>query len=226
MDGIHDLGGKQGFGAITTSEEGPALPERWQGFVFTLVNEMLRSGIAANVDYFRHAVERVLPSAYLDDGYYGRWLGAAETILVEAGELTQDEVGARVLVRGNDLSRAAARPAVDPARFPSPDDGQPDTAERSVAEEPKFKPGDRVRTARFGARGHTRLPAYARGASGEVITLHNAWVFPDSNAHGRGEDPQHLYTVRFENHELFGEDCDPDVVVCLDLFEPYLEKEA
>ena len=49
-------------------------------------------------------------------------------------------------------------------------------------------------------------------------------VFPDDNAHGRGENPQYLYTVAFEGDALWGEGGEADVEVCIDLFEPYLER--
>jgi len=67
---------------------------------------------------------------------------------------------------------------------------------------------------------HTRLPRYVRGHTGTVESVHGCHVFPDTNAHGRGEDPQWLYTVRFSAHELWGRDDDDSVSI--DAFEPYL----
>ncbi|MFU8813937.1 MAG: SH3-like domain-containing protein, partial [Pseudomonadales bacterium] len=66
-------------------------------------------------------------------------------------------------------------------------------------------------------------PAYARSKRGVVDAAHGGWVFPDSNAHGQGENPQHLYTVVFTGEELWGEESEPGVRVSLDLFESYLE---
>jgi nitrile hydratase len=51
-------------------------------------------------------------------------------------------------------------------------------------------------------------------------------VYPDDHAHDRGENPQHLYGVRFEARELWGEGAEPGVSVCIDLFEPYLERDG
>ena len=48
-------------------------------------------------------------------------------------------------------------------------------------------------------------------------------MFPDSNAHGNGELPQHVYSVAFDGAELWGDAAEPGTVVHLDLFEPYLE---
>ena len=57
--------------------------------------------------------------------------------------------------------------------------------------------------------GHTRLPRYARGRAGVVERVHGAHVLPDANAHGAGEQPQWLYTVRFAARELWGDDGRP-----------------
>ena len=67
-----------------------------------------------------------------------------------------------------------------------------------------------MRTLNVNPRGHTRLPRYARGRTGVIERVHGCHVFPDSNAHGRGEDPQWLYSVRLGS-------------VNFDAFEPYLE---
>ncbi len=72
--------------------------------------------------------------------------------------------------------------------------------------------------------GHTRLPGYARGRVGRVVRVHpGAWVFPDTNAHDRGEDPQVAYAVGFSARDLFGASGDPATRLHVDLFEPYLE---
>ena len=84
-----------------------------------------------------------------------------------------------------------------------------------------FKVGDKVRARNINPQGHTRLPRYARGRAGEIVLVHGTHLLPDSSAHGRGDDPQWLYTVRFSAHELWGKES-PDYVH-LDLWEPYLE---
>ena len=99
-------------------------------------------------------------------------------------------------------------------------------AQRPLSTAPSFGVGDAVVTQGAPCAGHTRLPAYARGKRGEVIAWHGGWIFPDANAHGEGERPTHLYTIRFPGQALWGAGAEPDTVVCLDLFEPYLEKAA
>ena len=94
---------------------------------------------------------------------------------------------------------------------------------RPVPAPARFKIGDRVRAKNIHPKTHTRLPRYARGHVGVVERLHGAHVFPDSIVAGKGEDPQWLYTVRFDAQELWGADADPTVKVSIEAFEPYLE---
>ena len=94
---------------------------------------------------------------------------------------------------------------------------------RSTGAPAIFKPGDRVRTKNIHPATHTRLPRYARSRIGVVEALRGCHVFPDSVAIGKGEDPQWLYTVRFEGRELWGANADPSLQVSIEAFEPYLE---
>jgi nitrile hydratase beta subunit len=220
MDGIHDLGGKEGFGAVEREVDEPVFHARWEARVFGM--NLTDADAGRNVDRFRHAIERIAPAAYLTHGYYGRWLGGLEIRIVESGVLDAASITRRALELGaspNDL--IAARPSVHPDRIDYPPAG--DGNRRRLSREARFVVGARVRTRGHGTPGHTRLPAYARGRIGVVTARHGGWVYPDSNAHGRGEDPQHLYTVGFDGRELWGDATEPNVVVQLDLFEPYLE---
>ena len=70
--------------------------------------------------------------------------------------------------------------------------------------------------------GHTRLPGYVKGKIGTVELINDAWVFPDTHAHGRGEQPTWVYAVRFESTTLWPQDHGSHTVI-VDLFEPYLE---
>ena len=111
MDGIHDLGGRPGFGKVDPIPLEPVFKSRWEAKVFTLVNAAARAGAYQSVDQFRHAVERIDPEAYLTHGYYGRWLGGLETLLVEAGILSSETITLRATALGarpEDL--IAARP--------------------------------------------------------------------------------------------------------------------
>ncbi len=67
------------------------------------------------------------------------------------------------------------------------------------------------------------MPGYVRCRRGVVVRVHPACVFPDSNAHGNGEDPQYVYCVRFSGAELWGDAAEVGTAIHVDLFEPYLE---
>lgn len=222
MDGIHDLGGRHGFGTIVRESAEPVFHDRWEARVFAMMRAAVAAGVVRNADQFRHAIERIDPAAYLTHGYYGRWLGGIETLLLEAGVITAEELAGRVRERGGDpAASAAARPAPVPDRIDYPPAAE--GSRRTPPASARFAPGEAVRTAAFAKPGHTRLPAYARGRRGTVLAAHGGWVFPDSNAHGVGECPQHLYTVAFSGAALWGDAAEAGTAVTLDLFECYLE---
>lgn len=222
MDGIHDLGGKHGYGPVIREADEPAFHRRWEAAVFAMMIAAREAGAFNNADRFRHSIERIDPVAYLTHGYYGRWLGGIETLLVEAGMVTTEEITRRALASGADeRDLVAARPAAIPD--PQANVTRSPRAIRAVAYEPRFGIGDAVVTGTEVKAGHTRLPAYARGKRGRIHHCHGSWVYPDNSAHGKGEDPRYLYTVAFAGRELWGQSADPAVTVYLDLFEPYLE---
>jgi nitrile hydratase beta subunit len=210
MNGIHDMGGMHGFGRIRMERDEPVFHAPWQARVFAMV----ALAPVGNTDAFRHAIERMDPEAYLGSGYYGRWMAAIETRLVEEGLLAEGEVDAQL--RGDP---AAGAPGAALGL------GGEDSALRHLDTPPRFSVGESVRTRNLQPRGHTRLPGYATSRRGSIALVHPAWVYPDTNAHGRGEAPTYAYAVRFAARELWGDDADPAASVCVDLFEPYLESE-
>lgn len=221
MDGIHDLGGKHGYGRVEREDDEPAFHERWEASVFSMTRAAAAAGAWNNTDRFRHGVERIDPVAYLSHGYYGRWLGGIETLLVEAGVVTMQEVTERALGLGGFASDLiAARPSPQPDPLAAAGAG----TIRPLDQQPAFSIDDIVLTSTRVKAGHTRLPAYARGKMGRIHAIHGGWVYPDSNAHGQGEQPQFLYTVEFSGDELWGQGSDAALKVYVDLFEPYLER--
>jgi len=83
--------------------------------------------------------------------------------------------------------------------------------------------GQAVRARNINPVGHTRLPRYARGKTGQIVRDHGVYVFPDTNAQFRGEKRQHVYSVRFAARELWGQDASPRDSVHLDMWDDYLE---
>jgi nitrile hydratase subunit beta len=211
VNGIHDMGGMHGFGAVEVEPDEPVFHARWEARVFGVAQSL-----GGDIDAGRHAIERLDPVAYLKDGYYGRWLAALERSLVQLGVVAPGEIAARMKARRR---RAAARRGPRAAWTPVAGDYV-----RAVATAPAFAAGERVATRNHQPAGHTRLPAYARSRRGDVVRVHPAMVFPDDHAHGRGENPQYLYTVRFDAGELWGDAAEPGTCVHLDLFESYLER--
>ena len=226
MDGIHDLGGMDGFGPVERDDNEPLFHQPWEAKVFALAELLGAGGIIPNGDAFRHAIERIDPVAYLTHGYYGRWLAGIEGVLSELGVVSADELRRAVQARDREVDRVSMQ-APDPpwsgGRSPvaAPEGGD---CRRPLASKARFAVGQMVRTRSHGYSGHTRLPRYARGKAGVVQKINGGWVFSDSNAHGLGENPQHLYAVKFLGKELWGGDGDPNLSVFLDLFEPYLQE--
>jgi nitrile hydratase len=175
---------------------------------------------AWTIDEGRAGVEKLPPDVYLARSYYGKWALRLENMVIERGLAGAEEIAAghasraakpmqrkltiadvpRTLTRGS-----FTRPAAAPARF---------------------TPGERVRTKNIHPATHTRLPRYARGHAGVIEAVRGCHVFPDAIATGAGENPQWLYTVRFESRELWGEAADPTLTVSIEAFEPYLETAA
>ncbi|HUB38008.1 MAG TPA: nitrile hydratase subunit beta [Streptosporangiaceae bacterium] len=218
MDSIADMGGSRGWGrAHPPRGDEPVFAEPWQGRAFALA--LLSSRVAGqNIDAFRHALERLDRAAYLDDGYYGRWLNGAELQLTDSAILAPGAIDARARnLSGGDTDEP---PIPQPAR-PDYAPAAPGSL-RMVAADPAFAVGQRVRARSTSSPGHTRLPGYLRGCTGVVELIQPSAVLPDTNAHFQGENPQHVYSVRFSSRELWGAGAEPFAVTA-ELYESYLE---
>jgi nitrile hydratase len=95
-------------------------------------------------------------------------------------------------------------------------------ARRDVPAAASLRVGQRVRARNVNPVGHTRLPRYVRGKVGTVDRDHGIFVFPDTNAHFLGEKPQHVYSVRFDARELWGEQASRRDSVYVDMWDDYL----
>jgi nitrile hydratase subunit beta len=218
VNGVHDMGGMDGFGKVDVEPNEPMFHERWEGRVLAMVRAMGAAG-AFNIDTSRFYREALPPDVYLASSYYKKWLLGLEDVLIAKGFVARSEVakghaleGAKPLKRGKftlgDVERIMVR-------------GQFARDAKAAA---MFKPGDRVRAKNIHPSTHTRLPRYVRGHIGVIERNNGCHVFPDSAANEAGENPQWLYTVVFDGRELWGDDADPSVKVSVDAFEPYLEK--
>ena len=217
MNGVHDMAGMHGFGPLVIEPNEPVFHETWEARMFALSGAIGAWGLW-NIDAGRQQTERMPPAGYLHASYYERWLFSLIENAIKHGLLTRDEVET-----GRPASGAAkqtpplqASMVVEQRRR-----GAPKT--RSAERQPRYQPGDAVRTRNINSATHTRLPRYARGKQGIIMMLHGAHVFPDTNAQFQGENPQPLYTVKFDARVLWGDAAAQRDSVCLDLWEDYLD---
>jgi nitrile hydratase beta subunit len=203
VDGMHDLGGKQGFGPVRHSRRAQVFHEEWEKRANALLALAVKSGFL-NMDEYRHAIERMEPRHYLSAGYYERSLTGLLTLLVEKGVVPRDELE-RLAGGTIPLSRPSAP-------------GRPNAAELE-----RYARGDRVRVKEEFIPGHIRMPAYIRGKTGVVVAESPAYPFPDAHAHGVHADPEPTYDVAFKAEELWPHGAD-SALVHVGVFQSYLER--
>ena len=203
MDGMHDLGGKQGFGAIRFTHNAPAFHAAWEVRANSLYAFAVRRGIF-NMDEYRHAIERMDPRHYLAASYYERSLTGLATLLVEKGIVSREELERRA----EGLFPLAAPSA--PGRT-------------NVTTRERFQPGDRVRVRADYVPGHVRMPGYIRGKAGLVVSESPAYPFPDAHAHGVQAQDEPTYDVRFRSEELWPDSADA-ASIHVGVFQSYLER--
>lgn len=188
MNGVHDMGGAPGFGAVEPEADEPVFHAEWERRVFALALALGATG-RWPLDSFRLARESLSPTEYLSNSYYETHLAGLERLVTAHGLVAPEELTTgRSLQPAKPVSRILA--AVDVAR--TLECGNP-TA-RDAPRPARFQAGDRVRAKNVHPVTHTRLPHYVRGHVGTVALVHGCHIFPDTHAHGRGEDPQWLYT--------------------------------
>ncbi len=217
MNGVHDMGGMHGMGLLRPERDEPVFHARWEARVFAMVRAMGAFG-RWNIDASRHQRELIPAAEQLRMSYYERWLTGLTKLLISHGFASEAELAGGTVLGG----AAPATPALTAAAVPAfIARGAP--ASRQSSRAPRFRPGQRVRARNLNPVGHTRLPRYVRGKEGSVDRVHGVFVFPDTNAHFRGENPQHVYSVRFEAQELWGERAAAGDAVYVDLWEDYLD---
>ena len=208
MDGIHDLGGMSGFGAISIEKDEPTFHEPWEATAFYLNVASISVLRSYNADEYRHAIERMDPVHYLEARYYERVLTGVATLLVEKGVLDRVDLEARA---------GGSFPLARPARS-NADDGLVES------EKPRFSTGTRVRVREVDRPGHTRVPSYVRGRSGVIVHVAPKFSYPDARAHGLPKRREPTYHVEFMSVDLFMDAESPVDRVVVDLWESYLEE--
>ena len=203
MDGIHDLGGKQGFGPVRYTLNATAFHAAWERRVNALYSYAVRLGYF-NMDEYRHAIERMEPRHYLTASYYERSLTSLATLCVEKGIVPREELDRRA---GGTFPLATP---IGPGRT-------------NVTTRELFKPGDRVRVREDYIPGHSRMPGYIRGKVGVVVSESPVYPFPDAHAHSVPAADEPTYDVRFRTEDLWPNSADP-ALVHVGVFQSYLER--
>lgn len=202
MDGMHDLGGRQGFSDIGYTPDAAPYHAEWERRVNALMFVAVKTG-AMNMDEYRHAVERMAPRHYIGAGYYERMLTAIATMYVEKGLTSpaalSDEAG-------------GAFPLALPAA-----EGRTNAPDRRL-----FQRGERVRVKNEHVACHVRMPGYIRGKIGVVVGESPPTPFPDAHAHGLEAEDELTYFVRFRSEELWPNNAE-SALVHVSVFQSYLE---
>jgi nitrile hydratase subunit beta len=216
MNGIHDMGGMQDMGAIEYAKTEPVFHERWEGRIYAISYAVqgtgkLRLGL-------RPPMEAIAPGEYLRMSYYERWITSITERMLASELVTAAEIKSGRAGPGSVRATFALSPAdAVAAQFKIP------ATRRDLPVAARFRPGESVRARNINPVTHTRLPRYARGKAGRIERDHGVFVFSDTSVYGKGEKPQHLYSVRFSARELWGDSPAPQDAVYLALFDDYLE---
>ena len=217
MDGIHDLGGKQGFGPVDVDEEEVAFHADWEGRMWAIA-QCAGGRDGWTLDWWRHCRELIDPVDYLARPYFDSWMQAYTATYIDSGTISLEEI----------IAAKSATPPADPPPAKSKEEvlrdvqAQGISFEKPLQQAPRFAVGDRIMTRQLTTSHHTRLPGYARGKPGIIHAYHGAHIFADGSARG-DESPQHIYSVVFEARDLWPEAQDNKDRVFLDLWESYLE---
>lgn len=216
MDGIHDLGGRHGFGKIDVTEPEIQFHAPYEARVRSIVHAVTQAP-DWSVDWFRHCRELIGPADYLTRPYFDQWAQTYSAMLINSGWATIEEIASGKAASSLEglpppITAEQARASVlKEKRFDAPIDA------RAI-----YNNADEVRTVTKVSSGHTRLPIYARGKIGRVIDHHGAHVFAEAMALTEKRHV-HLYTVEFSLAELWPEVNETNDTVTLDLWESYLE---
>jgi nitrile hydratase len=216
MNGVHDMGGMQGMGAIQADENESVFHATWEGRAYGVTRAM-GGWRLWNIDASRFQRELIAPVDYFDMSYYERWIAALVELMLKNKLVTRTEIDS-----GRPDAGATVRTPTFTAEKVPALISKGVSARRDIPAAPSYRVGQRVRARNINPVGHTRLPRYARGKVGTVDRDHGVFVFPDTNAQFLGEKPQHVYSVRFEARELWGEQASRRDTVYIDLWDDYL----
>lgn len=221
MNGVHDMGGQHCHGPVIVEADEPLFHQEWERRVLALVLACGATG-TWNLDQSRFSRESLPPNVYLSAGYYKIWFEALQRILVSQGLVTAEELASgKMATPAKGIKQVLQAENVTAALLKG------SSVERDTTTAALFAVGDRVTVRNHQPHTHTRLPGYIRQKPGTIAEVHGCHIFPDSHAHGQGEDAKWLYSVEFAAIDLWGdaesEAADAGNSVMVDCWEPYLE---
>lgn len=217
MNGAQDVGGMMNFGPVVPEPESVLFHAEWEKRALAITLAAGAMGVW-NLDVTRFSRESLPPALYLSSSYYQIWINALSRQLLAEGLVTEEELQDGIMrVPARPVPRVLTAEMVGPVLKAGTHYNRPPEAP------PRFAVGDKVRTKVLNPWHHTRLPQYAKGKNGVIDTVHDVFVFPDTNAHRKGENPQWVYTVKFDAAELWGAEADKTVSVSIEVWESYLE---
>jgi nitrile hydratase beta subunit len=215
MNGIHDMGGMQGMGPIEYENNEPVFHAAWEARVYAMNRAVTATGKLKLG--LRPPIESLTAFDYLRMSYYEKWLTSLTERMVVSGLVTRAEIESGHPAQGS----AKFVPALTAADVPAFMRRVPPMRKDQVA--PRFQIGQHVRARNINPVTHTRLPRYVRGKAGTIERDRGVATLPDTNVYGRGENPQHIYSVRFLARELWGDQAQAQDAVYVELWDDYLE---
>lgn len=204
MDGVHDMGGMHGYGAMPAQRDNEPFHADWEPIGYGASMVVVMHG-HFSADAIRYAIERIPARDYLAMPYFERVIVGVATLLVESGLISQAELEER---SGGIFP--LARHVTPGPTIQYPGNG--------------FDTGTRVTVRSMPTSGHSRAPRYVQGRCGVVVGVSPAAHFAGHAAQGILQDSglEPTYQVRFEARDLWPEVSDGSTVV-VDLFQSYLE---
>src|SRR3954469_23234143 len=108
MNGIHDMGGTEGFGPVKPEPNEPPFHSAWEARALAM-NRAMSYAKVWNIDRSRASIEELPAHDYLTMTYYQKWTVRLEKLLVENGLVGADEFAAGHSLRpGKALTRTLA----------------------------------------------------------------------------------------------------------------------
>ena len=211
MNGVHDMGGMQDMGPLQYEKNEPVFHAPWESRVFAIW------WAADTPPDYRYQAEILPPAEYLRLSYYERMLTALTNLMVVHGMITRAELENGKATPGKSKGKLITAAEVPAALL------KIDSAMRDLPLPPRFQIGHRVRARDLNPVTHTRLPRYARGRTGTIQRDYGVFEFEDTASQQLGDNPQHLYSVRFAARELWGQQASAQDSVYVDMWDDYLE---